>query len=86
MKGFAKCPGFDYNNTFLPVVQFKTIHAMIAIAVEKGLLMEHMKVKGAYLNETLKETVYMFQPKGFDDETNWICHLKKAIYGLKQSC
>src|SRR3981189_2759698 len=44
-----------------------------------------MDVKGAYLNGILKETIYMRQPEGFSDGTGRICHLKKTLYGLKQS-
>ena len=29
--------------------------------------------------------IYMQQPQGFNDGTNRVCRLKKAIYGLHQS-
>ena len=44
-----------------------------------------MDVKGAYLNGQLKETVYMCQPKGYEDTTGLVCKLVKTLYGLKQS-
>jgi hypothetical protein len=44
-----------------------------------------MDVKGAYLNGTLKETIYMRQSNGFKDGTGRVCHLIKTLYGLKQS-
>ena len=44
-----------------------------------------MDIKGAYLNGTLKEKVYMKQPEGFDDGTGRICKLIKTLYGLKQA-
>ncbi|CAB0037371.1 unnamed protein product [Trichogramma brassicae] len=31
------------------------------------------------------ENIYMKQPEGFDDDSGMICHLKKSLYGLKQS-
>jgi len=49
------------------------------------LKVQQMDVKGAYLNGILKEDIYMRQPEGFDDGTNWICWLQKTLYGLKQS-
>ncbi len=48
--------------------------------------MQQMDVKGAYLNGTLKERVYMRQPEGFEDGTGRVCLLTKTLYGLKQSC
>ncbi len=44
-----------------------------------------MDVKGAYLNGTLRETVYMKQPEGYDDGSGRVCLLAKTLYGLKQS-
>lgn len=39
----------------------------------------------AYLQGDLDESIYTQQPDGFDDGTGRVCHLKKAMYGLKQS-
>jgi len=44
-----------------------------------------MDVKGAYLNGTLKERVYMRQPEGYEDGTDRVCLLIKTLYGLKQA-
>src|SRR5271169_4463295 len=44
-----------------------------------------MDVKGAYLNGTLRENVYMRQPEGFEDGTKKVCKLLKTLYSLKQS-
>jgi hypothetical protein len=51
---------------------------------EKGLKMQQMDVKGAYLNGTLQETIYMRQPEGCEDGTGRVCRLVKPLYGLKQ--
>ena len=58
---------------------------ILVMAVSKGLHICQMDVKGAYLNSTLKEKVYMHQPKGYEDKTNRVCLLVKMLYGLKQS-
>ncbi|GBM05195.1 Retrovirus-related Pol polyprotein from transposon TNT 1-94 [Araneus ventricosus] len=39
-------------------------------------------VKTAFLNGELNETIYMDQPKGYDDNTGRKCKLKKSLYGL----
>jgi hypothetical protein len=51
----------------------------------KGLKIQQMDIKGAYLNGILKEKVYMHQPEGYENKTNQVCELVKTIYGLKQS-
>ena len=85
VKGYAQRPGFDYTDTYSPVVRLETIRAILAIVPSKKLKVHQMNVKGAYLNGILKEDVYMRQPEGFGDGTNRVCWLQKTLYGLKQS-
>jgi hypothetical protein len=84
-KGYTQCPSYNYVKMHSPVVHLKTIHLILAIATIKGLVIQQMDVKGAYLNGILNKWVYMRQPKGFDDGTDHICELLKSLYGLKQS-
>ena len=84
-KGYSQIPGMDYTDTFSPVVRLETIQAILALAVSQDWEIQQMDVKGAYLNGTLKEEVYMRQPKGFEDSTQCVCRLIKTLYGLKQS-
>ena len=84
-KGYAECLGHDYNETHSPVIRLETIQAILAIATIKGLIIQQMDIKGAYLNGTLKETIYIKQPNGYKDGTKCICKLIKTLYGLKQS-
>ena len=46
-----------------------------------------MDVKTAFLNGSIDSELYMSQPEGFvdTDHPNFVCKLKKSIYGLKQS-
>ena len=55
------------------------------IAPTRKLIIQQMDIKGAYLNGTLKEHVYMHQPEGFADGTGRVCLLIKTLYGLKQA-
>jgi len=84
-RGWAQCPEYDYLEIHSPVVQLKTIRAILAMVPTKKLVVQQMDVKGAYLNGILKERVYMHQPEGFEDGTGKICLLVKTLYGLKQS-
>ena len=58
-----------------------------ALAVRLNLGMTHLGVKTAFLNGYLEEEVYMRQPEGFvkENESQKVCKLKWAIYGLKQA-
>jgi hypothetical protein len=85
VKGCAQRPGYDYTETFSPVVRMETIRAILALAVRKSLNIQQMDVKGAYLNGILKEEVFMKQPEGYEDRSDRICKLVKTLYGLKQS-
>jgi Reverse transcriptase (RNA-dependent DNA polymerase) len=84
-KGCTQRPGYNYVDTFSPVVQMETIRAILAIVPLMGLKIHQLDIKGAYLNGILKEKVYMQQPKRYEDDTNRICELLKTLYGLKQS-
>lgn len=82
-KGCSQRPGYDYQETFSPVVRMETIRAILALVPIKKLKIQQMDVKGAYLNGILKEKVYMQQPEGYDDGSGRVCLLVKTIYGFK---
>jgi hypothetical protein len=77
-KGCSQRPGRDYDETHSPVVRLETLRAILAIAPGKKLFIQQMDVKGAYLNGTLKERVYMRQPEGFEDGTGLVLLLARA--------
>jgi len=85
-KGFLQVAGRDYTEKWAPVVRQATLRTLLALAASKDLHMEQMDIKTAFLNGTLKEELYVRQPKGFErgDPTK-LCRLVKAIYGLKQA-
>jgi len=73
VKGCAQRPGFDFNETYAPVVRIETICAILALVPCKGFKVQQMDVKGAFLNGNISERVYMHQPDGFNDSTRCIC-------------
>ena len=61
------------------------VHVQWLCTVRDNLDMSVLDVKSAYLHGDLNETIYMQQPKGFNDGTPWVCLLTHLLYGLKQS-
>ena len=84
-RGFTQRPGIDYEDTYSPVTRPEMIRTMLAVAAQQGWKLEQFDVKTAFLNGRLEEELYMRQPMGFDDQTDWVCRLNCSIYGLKQS-
>jgi Reverse transcriptase (RNA-dependent DNA polymerase) len=85
VKGCEQCPGFDFTESFSPVVHMDTLRAILALVPMKGLMIQQMGVKGIYLNSTLQGTIYMWQPEGCEDASEQICRLINPLYGLKQA-
>ena len=48
-----------------PVVKWNTLRSTTIVAAHRGWPILHMDVKIAYLNNLLKQQVYMLQPPGF---------------------
>ena len=60
--------GFDYEETeetFSPVIRFESVRMLIAAAAQHGVQLHQMDVTTAFLNEELKEEVFMRQPEEF---------------------
>lgn len=85
-KGFHQQLGFDYNETFSPVVKPVTIRVMLTLAVTNNWCLRQLDINNAFLNGILEEEVYMSQPPGFEhSDKTLVCRLNKALYGLKQA-
>lgn len=50
-----------------------------------GLVIMQMDVETAFLNGKVKSEVYVKQPEGYEDGTNRVLKLDKALYGLRES-
>ena len=59
-QGFLQRAGQDYDETFCPVVRFESIHSILAMAAQKGLILHQMDVTSAFLNGNLDEEVYNY--------------------------
>jgi len=86
-KGFSQIPGIDYNDVYSPVVKHSSIRVFLGIVAMHDLELEQLDVKTAFLHGDLEEEIYMDQPEGYitPGKENFVCKLKKSLYGLKQS-
>jgi hypothetical protein len=87
-RGFTQIYGQDYEETFAPVAKYTSIRILISIVAGHGNMKIHqMDVDTTFLNNFLKEKVYIEQPEGFvvAGKEDMVCLLNKALYGLKQS-
>ena len=86
-KGFHQHHGIDYYETFSPVVKPQTIRIILSLANIFNWPLYQLDVKNAFLHGHLDEDMYMSQPQGFTNPLlpNYVCKLKKAIYGLMQA-
>jgi Reverse transcriptase (RNA-dependent DNA polymerase) len=85
VKGFKQIHGKDFHETFAPVMKYTSFRIILSYAACKDYEVKQLDVDSAFLNATLKEDVYMYQPEGFALDKNQICKLKKSLYGLKQA-
>nr|GEU49343.1 hypothetical protein [Tanacetum cinerariifolium] len=86
-KPFGKTEeGIDFKESFAPVARLEAVRIFIAYAAHKSFPIYQMDVKTAFLNDPLKEEVYVAQPDGFVDldHPEKVYRLRKALYGLKQ--
>ncbi|KAL0310454.1 UNVERIFIED_CONTAM: Retrovirus-related Pol polyprotein from transposon TNT 1-94 [Sesamum calycinum] len=86
-KGFTQKEGIDYTEIFSPVVKYTTVRIILALTAHFNWELKQMDVKTAFLHGDLEENIYMQQPAGFVDKSkpDYVCLLKKSLYGLKQS-
>lgn len=65
--GYSQKPGLDYDQTYAPVVQKKTMRLLFAISAEKNWEIHHVDVQAAYLMAELDDEVYMEIPEKLEN-------------------
>lgn len=77
----------DYSETFSLVIKHATIRLVLALVVHFDWPRKQLDFSNAFLHGYLDKEVFMEQPRGFVDSScpDYVCHLYKAIYGLKQA-
>ena len=83
-KGYKQQYGVDYFEVFANTGKYKTLRLLLSIAARRDLELRQLDVPQAFTQASLDEDVYMEMPEGFE-VPGMVCHLKKSLYGLKQS-
>ena len=73
------------DDIYSPVARTQTLKIMLNYCVQNDLIINQMDVESAFLNGKIKSEVYVKQPQGYDDNTERVCKLEKALYGLRES-
>ena len=86
-KGVTQKEGIDYTEVFSPVVRHTSIRIILSLVAVYDMHFEQLDVKTTFLHSDLQEEIVMSQPEVFMDikHPDWVCLLKKSLYGLKQS-
>ncbi|GJZ72941.1 copia protein [Tanacetum coccineum] len=81
---FAHAGNDPFINMFAPEPSSKASSSFRDVSSAEST---HIDVKTTFLNDELKEEVYVSQPEGFvdPDHPTHVYRLKKALYGLKQA-
>nr|GEU85501.1 retrovirus-related Pol polyprotein from transposon TNT 1-94 [Tanacetum cinerariifolium] len=84
-KEYRQEDGIDFEESFASVALIEAIQIFIANFTSKNMIIYQMDVKTAFLNDELKEEVYVSQTEGFidPDHPTHVHRLKKDLYGLK---
>jgi hypothetical protein len=81
-KGCSQRVGLDFTETFSPVIRMASLRLFLAIAVTRDL-----NSTSTLRSSTppSRRACTSASPLGFSHGTSKVCHLKRCLYGLKQS-
>lgn len=68
-------------------MRHSSLGILLALIAINDLHLEHMDVKTTFLHGELDEMIVIAQPESYvnPEKADHFCHLKKSLYGLKQS-
>src|SRR6266498_5940484 len=59
VRGFKQQWGIDYNKTFVSIVRYNTLRALLVKAAIKDLEINHLDVDTVFLNANCEEEIYI---------------------------
>lgn len=79
-RGFSE-PYVD--NTYADVLPPTTMRILLALAASRNLNSSHVDITSAFLRAKIDTPICIQKPHGREKLGNFICKLKKSIYGLR---
>jgi hypothetical protein len=79
---------FIFEELFAPVVKYKTLRLICALAAQYNLHLHKLDVKTAFLNGEIDEEVYLYPPQGTRapyGHRGKVWRVRKSLYGLRQA-
>jgi hypothetical protein len=64
-RGFVQQEGISFNEVFALIARMEYVRLLLVLAAQEGWQVHHIDVKSVFLNEDLKEEVYIRQPMRF---------------------
>jgi hypothetical protein len=85
-RGFSQVPGTDFDDTYAPTLQFKTLLCLLGMIAHLDMEAEATDVGSAYLESKIDKVIFMVLPKDlWENGERRTVRLLKALYGLKQA-
>src|SRR5438046_1710981 len=78
--GYSQRSGVDYFDTYAAVGNRTSLRIILSIVATNHMFMYQIDVKNAFLNGCLQEKIIMQQPQGFEDGSDKVCLLNRALY------
>lgn len=85
VQGFMQVAGRDFDELFASVAHKASHRVFLSIVNYLDLECNQMDVIGAFLKGDIDRDLYVKPPEGSSIPAGHILHLKKSLYGLKQS-
>ncbi|GJY91205.1 retrovirus-related pol polyprotein from transposon TNT 1-94 [Tanacetum coccineum] len=79
--------GINYDKSYVPVARLEAMRIFLTIVTYMNFIVYIRDVKSAFLNDKLKEEVYVKQSSGFEcsEFPSHVFKLDKVLHGLKQA-
>ena len=81
----SRATALDYGETYAPVGRLLSLRLVLIVSKLRNYDLVHWDVSAAFLNASLEEDTFMFQPPGYHDGSSRVWKLNRALYGLCQS-